>query len=137
MKVTFGVFSELHFFSVAIDMHIMLFQGLNFMEGTVFGITMYFAENFRTIVMKRHCHNARDKFSRHYESKIGFLRGQIESKHGKMAENRGTSAAHTSCTGTTYHAYYRKCHPQESSINHVNDVSQLRLKVSLIHDHLS
>ena len=34
----------------------MLFQGLNVMEGSVFG------ENVRTIVMKRHCHNAREKF---------------------------------------------------------------------------
>ncbi len=53
--------------------------------------------------MKRHCHNARDKFCRHYESKIGFLHGQIESK---MTQNRGISAAHT-CT-----TYYRQCLPR-------------------------
>ncbi len=35
--------------------------------------------------MKRHCHNGRDTFCGHYESKTGFLHGQIESK---MAQNR-------------------------------------------------
>ncbi len=73
-------------------MHTMLFQGLN-VYGRV-SLRHYFAENIRTIVTKRHCHNARDKFCRHYESKTGFLHGQIVSK---MAQNRGISAAHT-CT---------------------------------------
>ncbi len=41
--------------------------------------------------MKLHCHNARDKFCRHFESKTGFVHGQIESK---MAQNGGISAAH-------------------------------------------
>ncbi len=77
-------------------MHIMLFQGLNVMEGSVFG------KKIRTIVRKRRCHNARDKFCRHYESKTGFLHGQIESK---MAQNRGIVAVHT-CT-----TYYKKCTP--------------------------
>ncbi len=79
----------------------MLFQGLNFTEGSVFGIT--FAQNFRTIAMKRHCQNARDKFCGHYESKTGFLHGQIESK---MVQNRGISAAHT------HTIYYRQCLPR-------------------------
>ena len=79
----------------------MLFQGLNFMEGSGCGITLQ--KKFRTIVMKHHSHNANDKFCRHYESKPGLLHGQIESK---MAQNRGISAAHT-CT-----TYYRQCLPR-------------------------
>ncbi len=57
-------------------------------------MALYFAEKFRNIVMKRHCHNARDKCCRHYVSKTGILHAQIQSK---MAQNRGFSAAHT-CT---------------------------------------
>ena len=97
-------------------MHKMLFQGLNFMEGSVFGITLQ--KKFRTIVMKRHCHNVRDKFSRHYESKTGFLYGQIVSE---MAQNRGISAAHT-CT-----TYYRQCLPRDARIHTVMFIAQCNL----------
>ncbi len=69
----------------------MLFQDLTFMKGSVFGITL---RKIFTIVMKRHCHNTRDKFCRHYEIKLGFLHRQIESK---MDQNRGISVTHT-CT---------------------------------------
>ena len=40
----------------------------------------YFAENVRTTVMKRHCHNSRDKLCRHYESKTGFCMGKLRGK---------------------------------------------------------
>ncbi len=67
-------------------MHIMLFQGLNFMDWSVFGITLQkIVVILKTIVMKCHCYNARDKFCRHYDGTTGFLHGQIESK---MAQNR-------------------------------------------------
>ncbi len=75
-------------------MNKMLFQGLNIMEGSAFGIILQVRELLW------------DKLCRHYESKTGFFHGQIESK---MPQKRDISAAHT-CTCATY---YRQCLPRD------------------------
>ena len=66
-------------------------QGLNFMEGLVFGITLQkILEllSWNVIAITQGLNFVGIK------SKTDFLHGQIESK---MAQNRGISAAHT-CT---------------------------------------
>ncbi len=74
-------------------MHILLFQGLDFMEGSVFGIALQTSLN-------RHRHKTGDTFCRYYECKTSFVHGQLKSK---IAHNRDTSAAHTR---TSYNSKY-------------------------------
>ncbi len=81
-------------------MHIMLFEGLNVRKGQSLALLCRTFWNYchvTAIAIKQE-----EIFCRHYESKPGFLHGQVESK---MAQNRGISGAHT-CT-----TYYRKCLP--------------------------